>query len=93
MCRSLKPSVKVPIALEPRTEQNAMDFEAERLAAHGGRYFAADRLSVADLKVFVWIRHLRKARFDTMGHQSHRQGWLRDEPSPPMPAALNSANR
>jgi glutathione S-transferase len=31
----------------------------QRLEAHGGRYFAADRLSVADLKVFVWIRHLR----------------------------------
>jgi glutathione S-transferase len=31
----------------------------QRLEAHGGRYFAADRLTVADLKVFVWIRHLR----------------------------------
>jgi glutathione S-transferase len=29
----------------------------QRLEAHGGRYFAADRLSVADLKVYV--RHLR----------------------------------
>jgi glutathione S-transferase len=27
----------------------------QRLEAHGGRYFAADRLSVADLKVFVWM--------------------------------------
>jgi glutathione S-transferase len=25
---------------------------------HGGRHFAADRLSVADLKVFVWIRDI-----------------------------------
>ena len=31
----------------------------QRLEAHGGRYFAADRLTVADLKVFVWIRHLK----------------------------------
>ena len=30
-----------------------------RLEAHGGRYFAADRLTVGDLKVFVWIRHLK----------------------------------
>jgi glutathione S-transferase len=29
-----------------------------RLEAHGGRYFAADRLSVADLKAFVWNRDL-----------------------------------
>jgi prostaglandin-H2 D-isomerase / glutathione transferase len=26
--------------------------------SHGGRYFAADRLTVGDLKVFGWIRHL-----------------------------------
>ena len=26
--------------------------------------FAADRLSVADLKVFVWIRHLRSGALD-----------------------------
>jgi len=31
----------------------------QRLEAHGGHYFAADRLTVADLKVFVWIRHLK----------------------------------
>src|SRR4029077_13469699 len=30
----------------------------QRLEAHGGRYFAADRLTVADLKVFVRIRRL-----------------------------------
>jgi len=28
----------------------------QRLEAHGGYYFAADRLTVGDLKVFVWIR-------------------------------------
>jgi glutathione S-transferase len=27
-------------------------------------YFAADRLSVADLKVFVWIRHLKSGALD-----------------------------
>lgn len=32
--------------------------------AHGGRYFAADRLTVADLKVFVWIRHLKSEVLD-----------------------------
>jgi len=31
----------------------------QRLEAHGGRYFSADRLTVADLKVFVWIRQMR----------------------------------
>jgi hypothetical protein len=36
----------------------------QRLEAHGGRYFAADRLSVADLKVLVWIRHLRSGALD-----------------------------
>jgi glutathione S-transferase len=36
----------------------------DRLAAHGGQYFAADRLSVADLKVFVWIRHLKSGVLD-----------------------------
>ena len=36
----------------------------QRLQAHGGRYFAGDRLSVADLKVFVWIRHLKSGVLD-----------------------------
>ena len=36
----------------------------QRLEAHGGRYFASDRLSVADLKVFVWIRHLMSGALD-----------------------------
>ena len=35
-----------------------------RLVAHGGRYFADGRLTVADLKVFVWIRHLRSGQLD-----------------------------
>ena len=36
----------------------------QKLEAHGGRYFAADRLTVADLKVFVWIRHLKSEVLD-----------------------------
>ena len=36
----------------------------KRLEAHGGRYFAADRLSVADLKVSEFIRNLRSGALD-----------------------------
>src|SRR4029078_3027041 len=36
----------------------------QRLEAHGGRYFAADRLTVADLKVSELIRNLRPGAFD-----------------------------
>lgn len=36
----------------------------QRLETHGGRYFAADRLTVADLKVFVWIRQLKSGVLD-----------------------------
>lgn len=36
----------------------------QRLEAHGGRYFAGDNLSVADLKVFVLIRHLKSGVLD-----------------------------
>src|SRR5262245_33173390 len=35
-----------------------------RLEERGGQYFADDRLSVADLKVFVWIRHLKSGALD-----------------------------
>ena len=38
----------------------------QRLEAHGGQHFAADRLSVADLKVFMWIRHLKSGGLDHM---------------------------
>ena len=38
----------------------------QRLEAHGGIYFAANRLTVADLKVFVWIRHLKSGALDHM---------------------------
>src|SRR6476660_4531381 len=36
----------------------------KRLETHRGHYFAADRLTVADLKVFVWIRHLKSGALD-----------------------------
>ena len=36
----------------------------QRLEERGGQYFAAERLSVADLKVFVWIRHLKSGALD-----------------------------
>lgn len=36
----------------------------DRLDAHGGRYFADDRLTVADLKVYVWVRHLKSGTLD-----------------------------
>jgi glutathione S-transferase len=37
---------------------------ARQLEQHGGVYFAGDRLSVADLKVFTLIRHLRSGVLD-----------------------------
>jgi glutathione S-transferase len=36
----------------------------DRLEAQGGRYFADDRLTVADLKVFVWVRHIKSGSLD-----------------------------
>jgi prostaglandin-H2 D-isomerase / glutathione transferase len=35
-----------------------------QLEQRGGRYFADDRLTVADLKVFVWVRSLRSGVLD-----------------------------
>jgi glutathione S-transferase len=35
-----------------------------RLEERGGQYFAAGRMSVADLKVFVWIRYLKSGALD-----------------------------
>jgi len=42
----------------------SLDRLQQRLLAHGGHYFADGRLTVADLKVFVWIRHLRSGQLD-----------------------------
>lgn len=36
----------------------------ENLLARGGEYFADNRLTIADLKVFVWIRNLRSGILD-----------------------------
>lgn len=36
------------------------------LQAQGGQFFADGRLTVADLKVFVWVRALRSGRIDHM---------------------------
>jgi prostaglandin-H2 D-isomerase / glutathione transferase len=41
-----------------------LDQFQERLAAAGGEYFADKRLTVADLKVFMWIRWLRSGVLD-----------------------------
>jgi glutathione S-transferase len=41
-----------------------LDRLQRRFEAHGGQYFVGNRLSVADLKVFVWIRHLRSGVLD-----------------------------
>jgi prostaglandin-H2 D-isomerase / glutathione transferase len=37
---------------------------SRRLVERGGEYFADNRLTVADLKVFVWVRHLRSGNLD-----------------------------
>ena len=36
----------------------------EMLVIRGGEYFAEDRLTVADLKVYVWVRTIRSGRLD-----------------------------
>jgi glutathione S-transferase len=35
-----------------------------RLSAHGGEWFAGNHLTVADLKVYLWIRHLKSGNLD-----------------------------
>jgi glutathione S-transferase len=42
----------------------SLDRLQSRLVDHGGEYFADGRLTVADLKVFVWIGHLRSGQLD-----------------------------
>ena len=40
-------------------------FEDDRIPlSEGGRYFAGNELSVADLKVSVWIGHLKSGKLD-----------------------------
>ena len=42
----------------------SLDRLQRRLVAQGGQHFADGRLTVADLKLFVWIRHLRSGQLD-----------------------------
>ena len=35
-----------------------------RLEARGGEFFADNRLTVADLKVYLWVRHLKSGNID-----------------------------
>lgn len=51
-----------------------------RLGANGGQYFADNRLTVADLKVFVWVRHLKSGNLD------HVPGDLPDRVAPGLEA-------
>ncbi|MEZ4266441.1 MAG: glutathione S-transferase family protein [Myxococcota bacterium] len=37
---------------------------SDQLRERGDRYFVEDRLTVADLKVFAWVRHLRSGALD-----------------------------
>jgi glutathione S-transferase len=37
---------------------------AKRLEARGGEWFADNRITVADLKVFLWIRHIKSGNLD-----------------------------
>ncbi len=43
---------------------NYLRFLSARLEARGGEWFADDRLTVADLKVFLWVRYLRSGNLD-----------------------------
>lgn len=36
----------------------------ELLAAHGNEYFADGRITVADIKIFLWVRYLRSGMLD-----------------------------
>jgi prostaglandin-H2 D-isomerase / glutathione transferase len=36
----------------------------ERLVRQGGEWFAGGRISIADLKVFVWVAHLKSGKLD-----------------------------
>ena len=62
----------------------------QRLEAHGGRYFAADRLTVADLKVFVWIRHLKSGVLDHV--PADLPDLRRDETGTQQPARADRAD-
>ena len=50
--------------LADETFTNCLQLLDTRLQAAGGEYFADNRLTVADLKVFVWIRGLKSGVLD-----------------------------
>ena len=50
--------------LVDETFTKCLELLRARLEAAGGRYFSDDRLTVADLKVFVWIRALKSGVLD-----------------------------
>ena len=53
---------RIELAEGPLT--NYLKFFSQRLDARGGKYFVEDRLTIADIKVFVWVRGLRKGVLD-----------------------------
>ena len=59
---------------------------ASMLEQRGGSYFADDRLTVADLKVFVWVRSLRSGKLD------HVPADLVDTVAPALVAHLERIN-
>ena len=36
----------------------------DRLESRGGQYFADNRLTVADIRVYLWVRHIRSGNLD-----------------------------
>jgi glutathione S-transferase len=57
-----KKALRESLAAGPLSD--SLDRLQRRLVAHGGQYFADGRLTIADLKVFVWIRHLTSGQLD-----------------------------
>jgi len=57
-----KKALRESLAAGPLSD--SLDRLQRRLGAHGGQYFADGRLTAADLKVFVWVRHLRSGQLD-----------------------------
>jgi glutathione S-transferase len=58
----------------------------EMLEQRGGEYFVERRLTVADLKIFVWVRHLRS------GHLDHIPKDLPDRVAPALVRHLERVN-
>lgn len=52
------------IALAEGPLTHYMKCLAQRLEEHGGTWFADGRFTVADIKVFLWIRHIKSGNLD-----------------------------